>query len=77
MNRLPIRGTRRVKVCAFCAQPNLPLDYKAVALISKFLTERGKIVPRRRSGLCAIHQRRLAREIKLARFMALLPFSKR
>ncbi len=58
-------------------ESQLPIDYKAVALLTRFLTERGKIVPRRRSGVCARHQRMLGNAIKLARYMGLLPYIKR
>jgi len=68
------RGGRR-KVCRFCAEKTLPLDYKEVRVISNFITERGKIIPSRITGNCARHQRRLTSAIKLARTMALLPFT--
>lgn len=77
MNRLPIRGVKVQKRCIFCQKQDLPIDYKAVGLLARFITERGKIIPRRRSGVCASHQRKLAEAIKLARFMALLPFVRR
>jgi small subunit ribosomal protein S18 len=54
--------------------PQLPIDYKAVALLKKFISDRGKILPRRRTGTSAKYQRPLALAIKQARFMALLPF---
>ncbi|MDR0852857.1 MAG: 30S ribosomal protein S18 [Clostridiales Family XIII bacterium] len=65
---------RRKKVCPFCADRNLKIDYKDVDTLSKFITERGKILPKRVTGVCAIHQRELAREIKRARIVALLPY---
>jgi small subunit ribosomal protein S18 len=65
------------KVCAFTVDAELPIDYKAVALLRKFISERGKILPRRRTGTCAKYQRPLAKAIKQARFMALLPYTKR
>jgi len=65
------------KVCAFTVDPELPIDYKAVALLKKFISDRGKILPRRRTGTCAKYQRPLAKAIKQARYMALLPYSRR
>ncbi len=62
------------KVCRFCTEP-IEMDYKNVDLLSRFITDRKKIVPRRNSGLCAYHQRQLATTIKRARFMALLPYT--
>jgi small subunit ribosomal protein S18 len=61
------------KVCRFCAQ-KLKIDYKDVDTLRKFVTERGKILPRRITGTCAKHQRALAVTIKRARIIALLPF---
>ena len=62
------------KVCRFCTEP-IEMDYKNVDLMSRFITDRKKIVPRRNSGLCASHQRQLAATIKRSRFMALLPYT--
>lgn len=62
------------KFCRFCQEKSTALDYKDVARLQKFITERGKILPSRISGNCAKHQRTLARTIKLARAIALLPF---
>ncbi len=64
----------RRKVCAFCVDKATSIDYKAVNKIRKFVTERGKILPRRTSGTCAGHQRLLTTAIKRARHMALLAF---
>jgi small subunit ribosomal protein S18 len=64
----------RKKVCIFCTDKIEEIDYKAVAKLSRFITERGKIVSRRSSGVCARHQRKLANAIKRARYIALLPF---
>jgi small subunit ribosomal protein S18 len=61
------------KVCKFCTQ-KLKIDYKEVDVLRRFITERGKIVPRRMTGTCAKHQRVLAAAIKRARIIALLPF---
>ena len=66
---------RRKKVCRFCVDKVDDIDYKNVKLISSFVSERGKIVPRRISGVCAPHQRRLTVAIKRARNIALLPFA--
>ncbi len=63
------------KVCRFCTDPSLKIDYKDPKTLRGFMTERGKIIPRRISGTCARHQRQLTREIKRARIMALLPFT--
>jgi small subunit ribosomal protein S18 len=67
-------GGRR-KVCRFCADKSLTVDYKDVRTLGSFITEGGKIVPSRTSGNCAKHQRQLAVAIKRARILALLPFS--
>jgi small subunit ribosomal protein S18 len=69
------RSGGRRKVCRFCADKNLKVDYKDVRTLSGFVTEGGKIVPSRTSGNCAKHQRQLAVAIKRARVIALLPFS--
>ena len=65
------------KTCPFKLEPDLPIDYKAVMLLKRFISDRGKILPRRRTGVSAKYQRKLAREIKRARFMALLPYVNR
>ncbi|MBF0159870.1 MAG: 30S ribosomal protein S18 [Magnetococcales bacterium] len=65
---------RRRKVCLFCADKSVVSDYKDPKLLSRFITERGKMVPSRITGVCASHQRALARAIKQARQIALLPF---
>jgi small subunit ribosomal protein S18 len=65
----------RTKICRFCVDADLELDYKEAKTLRIFLTERGKIIPRRISGNCAKHQRRLTTEIKRARHLALLPFT--
>ncbi len=64
----------RKKVCAFCQEKLDAIDYKDVNRLKKFVTEGGKIVPRRMSGTCAAHQRLLATAIKRARIASLLPF---
>jgi len=65
----------RRKVCRFCADKSLAIDYKDHRTLRHFITERGKILPRRITGTCAKHQRRLTTAIKQARIMALLPFT--
>ena len=67
------RPTRR-KVCNFCVEKSEYIDYKDVAKLRKYLTESGKILPRRMTGVCARHQRELAVAIKRARQMALIPY---
>jgi small subunit ribosomal protein S18 len=67
------RGRRRV--CRFCAEKSLPLDYKWTEVLETFVSERGRIVPSRTTGTCAKHQRRLTVAIKRARNAALLPYS--
>ncbi len=70
------RGRKiRKKVCSFCAEKMDHIDYKDVNRLKKFVTERGKILPRRISGACAKHQRGVTRAIKLARNIVLLPFT--
>lgn len=66
---------RKRKVCAFCVDKIERVDYKDVSRLRRYLTERGKIIPKRISGNCARHQRQLTRAIKRARIMALLPFT--
>jgi len=66
---------RRKKVCKFCVERIDWVDYKDMRLIGSFVAERGKIIPRRISGVCAPHQRRLTDAIKKARNIALLPFA--
>jgi small subunit ribosomal protein S18 len=69
-------GMRRKKVCQFCADRNAKINYKDTELLSKFVTERGKILPSRVTGTCAIHQREIANAIKRARIVALMPYVK-
>jgi len=66
---------RKRKVCAFCVDKVERVDYKDVSRLRRYLTERGKIIPKRISGNCARHQRQLTRAIKRARIVALLPFT--
>ncbi len=65
----------RRKVCSFCVDKADEIDYKDTAKLRRYLSERGKILPRRISGCCAMHQRKLTIAIKRARHIALLPFS--
>lgn len=67
------RKSRR-KVCGFCVDKVEHIDYKDTARLRKYISERGKIMPRRMSGVCAKHQRELAIAIKRARIVALLPY---
>ena len=68
---------RRKKVCKFCVEKIDDINYKDVRLLGQFVAERGKIVPRRLTGVCTPHQRRLTAAIKRARNIALLPFAAR
>jgi small subunit ribosomal protein S18 len=69
------RYVARPKICQFCADKNLKIDYKLLDVIRRFVSENGKIRPRRQTGTCAQHQRELAHAIKRARHLALLPFT--
>lgn len=70
------RGRRpKKRVCSFCVDKVETVDYKDANRLKRFITERGKILPRRISGNCAHHQRQLTRSIKRARIVALLPFT--
>ena len=69
------RGFGRRRVCRFCADKTLKVDYKDQGQLKYFLTERGKIIPRRISGNCALHQREVATAIKRARMLAILPYT--
>lgn len=69
------RFFRRRRVCKFCVEKHDHIDYKDVKLIGQFVSDRGKIMPRRISGVCAPHQRQLKVAIKRARNIALLPFA--
>ncbi len=72
--RKPMKRSSRRKVCVFCQEKTPYIDYKDVNRLKKFITEGGKILPRRMSGVCAMHQRELSNAIKKARIVALLPF---
>ncbi|MBI4509252.1 MAG: 30S ribosomal protein S18 [Deltaproteobacteria bacterium] len=69
------RSFARRKVCKFCADKNVPIDYKDPQTLKYFITDRGKLVPRRISGNCARHQRKIALAVKRARMVALMPFT--
>ena len=64
----------RKKFCRFCSDSNIKIDYKNTAILNNFVTERGKIMPRRITGNCAAHQRELALAIKRARQIAIMPY---
>ncbi|MFZ3070331.1 MAG: 30S ribosomal protein S18 [Anaerolineaceae bacterium] len=68
------RYISRPKFCQFCTDKNLAIDYKNVDLMTRFINETGKIRPRRQTGTCAKHQREVAKAIKNARHIALIPF---
>ena len=72
MRRRPVH--RRRKVCVFCSDENQVIDYKDANLLKKYISERGKILPRRITGTCAKHQRELTTAIKRARQIALIPY---
>jgi len=71
----PRKFVHKPKMCTFCVEKSARIDYKQVDLLRRFVTERGKIRPRRQTGMCAKHQRRMATAIKRARHLALLPYS--
>ncbi|HEY8344697.1 MAG TPA: 30S ribosomal protein S18 [Bacillota bacterium] len=68
------KGKKKKRVCAFCVDKVETVDYKEIGRLRKYITERGKILPRRISGNCAHHQRQLTVAIKRARQVALLPY---
>lgn len=81
----PVRDKKRIKktgqitrkrFCRLCQEKIVSIDYKDIKRLEKFITDRGKIVARRSSGNCARHQRMVARAIKRARFVALMPYVK-
>lgn len=71
---MKMRRTRK-KVCAFCVDKVVDIEYKEVSKLRKYISERGKILPRRISGNCAKHQRQLTIAVKRARVIALLPYT--
>lgn len=77
-NEAQVGGRRffaRPRECQFCTDKNVSIDYKQAEVLRRFITDDGKIRPRRQTGVCARHQRALAQAIKRARHLALLPFS--
>ncbi len=68
-------NSRKIKVCKFCENKDSDFNYKNQRKLRTYITERGKIIPRRMSGTCAKHQRKLTQAIKRARYMAILPFT--
>ena len=68
-------GMRRKKVCQFCTDKTETIDYKEVDKLRKYVTDRGKILPKRITGTCAVHQREVTTAIKRARIVALLPYT--
>ena len=76
VRRVGMRGGRgRRKVCRFCADNTLVIDYKNPQMLKDFITDKGKLVPRRISGNCSKHQRKVAAAIKRSRMIALMPFT--
>ena len=73
-NEQRVRPRKRKKVCAFCVDKVTSIDYKDTGKLRRFLSERGKILPRRTTGTCAMHQRQLTEAIKRARQIALLAY---
>ena len=69
------RGRRKKRVCQFCADKQASIDYKDIPKLRKFVSERGKILPRRVTGNCAKHQRAMTMNVKRARHMALLVYT--
>lgn len=65
---------RKKKICQMCAGKSV--DYKDPMILNKYINEKGKILPRRMTGACALHQRHISKQIKRARYMALLPYVK-
>jgi len=69
------RGRRKKRVCTFCADKITNIDYKEIGKLRKFISERGKILPRRVTGNCAKHQRAMTMNVKRARHMALMVYT--
>ena len=69
------RGRRKKRVCNFCTDKITSIDYKEIGKLRKFISERGKILPRRVTGNCAKHQRAMTVNVKRARHMALMPYT--
>jgi len=75
MNKQNSNQIAKDKSCYFCVNNNQEIDYKDTQILRRFISSYGKIVPGKRSGVCAKHQRKLAKAIKLARIVALLPYT--
>lgn len=75
LGKAPARTVSRRKMCRFCADTSVKIDYKNPQILKNFMTDRGKITPRRISGNCAKHQRALALAIRRSRMIALMPFT--
>lgn len=73
--RREFRNYNRRKVCAFCVDKVTEIDYKDIGRLRRYISDRGKIEPRRKTGTCAKHQRRLTTALKRARVLALLPYT--
>ena len=71
----PFRAKRKKKICNFCADKTESIDFKDTLKLRKYISERAKILPRRMTGTCAMHQRQLTEAIKRARHIALLPYT--
>jgi small subunit ribosomal protein S18 len=69
------RGRKRKRVCSFCVDKIAEIDYKSADKLRRYISDRGKILPRRITGNCATHQRQLTLAIKRARFIALMPYT--
>lgn len=69
------RYSRRPRICQFCSDKSIVIDYKQIELLRRYISEGGKIRPRRETGACAKHQRQVAKAVKRARHMALFPFA--
>jgi len=69
------RGRRKKRVCQFCVDKITGIDYKDIAKLRKYISERGKILPRRVTGNCAKHQRAMTMNVKRARHLALMPYT--
>jgi small subunit ribosomal protein S18 len=74
-NKFERQRFQRERQCRFCTNPKMAIDYKDIETLSRFVSDHGKIRSRRQTGTCAKHQRQLAKEIKRARHLALLPFT--
>ena len=71
------KSTNQQKECYFCISGIKDVDYKEIKVLQRFLSSYAKILPRKKTGICAKHQRKLAQSVKRARFMALIPFTTR